>query len=54
MLLGKFMERAWRGLEAGKEQILVGMAEESWRRWEGERQREYGELVARVEAGVVP
>jgi short-subunit dehydrogenase involved in D-alanine esterification of teichoic acids len=52
--LDEFTERAWRGLEEGRGQVLVGTAGGSWERWEKERQREFMELVERMGRGVIP
>lgn len=45
MPLDDFMEKAWKGLCEGKEQIPVGMAEKSFNLWEGKRQEEFGDFV---------
>jgi short-subunit dehydrogenase involved in D-alanine esterification of teichoic acids len=52
--LDKFTDEAWKGLEEGREQILVGMAEQSWERWEKERQVEFGEWVQMLGDAVRP
>jgi short-subunit dehydrogenase involved in D-alanine esterification of teichoic acids len=54
MPLDEFTNMAWGQLVEGKEQILVGMGQRSWERWEAERQREFGELVEMMGVGIVP
>lgn len=38
MPLGEFIEKAYKGLAAGQEQVLVGNAEEAYELFEGRRQ----------------
>jgi len=54
MPLEEFTDKAWAQLVDGNEQVLVGMGERSWERWEGERQKEFGELVKMMGTRVVP
>lgn len=48
MPLEEFTNAAWAGLEAGKDQIPVGMSEGSFNGWEQERQKAFHGMNAHL------
>jgi short-subunit dehydrogenase involved in D-alanine esterification of teichoic acids len=48
MPLKDFTEATWAGLEAGKDQIPVGMSEGSFNGWEQERQKAFHGMNAHI------
>jgi short-subunit dehydrogenase involved in D-alanine esterification of teichoic acids len=52
MPLDEFTEKTWSQLVEGRGQVLVGTAETTWERWEGERQKQFMEIVQHVGVGV--
>lgn len=45
MPLNEFTEETYRGLEAGKDQIAVGMSQGAFNTWEQERQKMFHHMV---------
>jgi len=51
MPLDEFMEKTWKGLCEGDEQILVGISETSFKGWEVKRQEEFEERLRMIREG---
>ena len=48
MPLDQFIEEAYNGLAAGKEQVPVGTSKQSFDTWEAERQKQFHGMVEAI------